>query len=69
MPMMSTAMMSLMRVVTAMMTSRMRAAPAHAAPTAPMPPHHTDEAEMPSRGMPSVKSATPRLAPELTPST
>ena len=69
MPMISTAMMSFSRAVMAMMTSRMRAAPIQADPTMPRLPHHTDEGEMPSRGMPSVKRATPRLAPELTPST
>ena len=68
MPRIRITMMSLMRRPTAMTASSTSAEPSHAAPVSPS--DCTSEwLATPSSGAPSRKSATPKLAPELTPST
>lgn len=66
MPRMRITMMSLMRCPTIAMIMSTAAEPAQAAPAMPMA---ENAADMPSSGAPRMKSATPRLAPELMPST
>ena len=61
-------MMSLIRRLTAMIDNRMSADPIHAAPAVPTLASNECPA-MPSSGAPNRNNATPRLAPELIPST
>ena len=60
--------MSLIRRLTAMINNRMSADPIHAAPAVPTLASNECPA-MPSSGAPNRNNATPRLAPELIPST
>ena len=62
-------MMSLRRADTAMMTSRINAPPIQADPTIPTLRRASEANEIPSSGAPSRNNETPRLAPELIPST
>ncbi len=67
-PTMSITFIFFMRRDSAMTSSSIAAEPVHAMPVMPMA-EAADPAVMPKSGMPSVNSATPRLAPELIPST
>lgn len=67
-PKISITIISFILWLTAATTANIAAAPIHAAPATPTVESHADE-DIPSRGAPRIKSATPRLAPELTPKT
>ena len=60
--------MSLIRVLTEATKARINAAPNHAAPAVPIDDKVLLVAT-PNNGIPKIKIATPRLAPELIPNT